>query len=512
MTQPSPPAFPPPMVWRALTRYRVPAAIFFVAVLAVVGTATALMPRTYRSQSKLFLRLGRENATLDPTATLGQNAVVAIPLSRESEINSVLEVIRSRVMLEKVVDRLGPAVVLGKAPLGAADPAPPPAVPSRVVDDRYRAVTKLAHSVAVEAAKRANVVQITCEAPSPDVAQAVVSTLVELYLAEHVRINRTPGAHEFLTEQAGLRRAELTRAEDELRVVKEETGVLAPDGQRAHLVEQVAKLEAEAAAVAASVAAAEAEVKALTERLAALPATTVTGSTRGLPNVAADTMRAQLYALQVKELELRAKYPEDHPELALVRRQTAAAEGLVAKEEAAREQVTSGPNRPRQEVETALFKQEAGLAALRARAAALGGLLARQRERLKEFTRDQLRVAKLQREVDLQDASYRRLVEGLERSRIDHGLEVEKISNVSVVQPATFDAKPVRPNRLTNAALGLLAAVGGAVGLALYLDTRRPAPAAGAPPGTVFVATLTPPTDGRAAEQDARPGTKDLTP
>lgn len=80
----------------------------------MVAAATVYTPRTYRSQTKLFLRLGRENATLDATATLGQNPVVALPPTRDNEINSVLEILKSRVLLEKVADRVGPAVILGK--------------------------------------------------------------------------------------------------------------------------------------------------------------------------------------------------------------------------------------------------------------------------------------------------------------------------------------------------------------------------------------------------------------
>src|SRR5689334_8679514 len=89
----------PIRVWRALTRQKIAAAAFFVAVVSAVGVAAAIAPRTYRSQTKLFLRLGRENVTLDPTTTLGQTPVVAIPPSRENEINSVLEILKARTLL-----------------------------------------------------------------------------------------------------------------------------------------------------------------------------------------------------------------------------------------------------------------------------------------------------------------------------------------------------------------------------------------------------------------------------
>lgn len=348
--------------------------------------------------------------------------------------------------------------------------APPP--PSRVIDDRYRAVAHLAQKIEVEAVKKSNVVQITYEGPSPDVAQAVVSSLVEFYLEEHARINRTPGAHKFLSEQTERLRSDLGKAEESLRALKEETGLVAPEAQRQIVVERIGRLEGELSGISATTLATEAEVRSLKEKVAGLSAAVTIGTTRGPPNPAADAMRAQLYALQIKELELRAKFPENHPELVLTRQQTTAAAALLEKEEAGREQVTTGPNKAREEAELTIIRSEGTLAALRVRFTTLEGQLAAERERLRTFTASQFRVAKLQREVELHDTQYRRFADNLERSQIDRALEVEKISNVSIVQPATLDAKPMRPNKLENASLGLVLATAGAAGLAVLLEAR----------------------------------------
>ncbi|MFO0805468.1 MAG: hypothetical protein U0791_20380 [Gemmataceae bacterium] len=462
----------PIAVLHALRRHKPAAAAFFIAMLAAVAVATLVMPRAYRSQTKLFLRLGRENATLDPTATLGQTPVVAVPATRENEINSVLEVIKSRVLLERVVDRVGPAVILGSADYDPAAVLPAPAGPSRVVDDRYRAVATLATKVEVEAVKRSNVIQISYEGRSPEAAQAVVGSLVEFYLEEHSRINRTPGSHKFLAEQTDRLRNELAAAEERLRVLKDETGIVAPESQRQILVDRIGRLENEIAGLQANALATAAETRSLRDKLADLSESVVLGTTRGLPNQALDTMRAQLYTLQLKELELKSKYPESHPEVVNAKQQTSSAATLLAKEEAARQQVTTGPNKARDDTELAAIRNEALAAALKVRIATLEGQLAEERERLKRFSSDMLRVAKLQREVELHDAQYRRFVDNLGRSEVDRALEAEKISNVSIVQPATFDVKPVRPILILNAAIGFLLACGGSTGLALLLDAR----------------------------------------
>src|SRR5437660_3163225 len=94
-----------------------------LAVLFVTALVTWLSPRAYRAQAKLFVRLGRENATLDPTATLGQAQVVAVQQSRENEINTAAEVLKSRVLVDQVVDAVGPRAILD----GRVEPPPDPA-------------------------------------------------------------------------------------------------------------------------------------------------------------------------------------------------------------------------------------------------------------------------------------------------------------------------------------------------------------------------------------------------
>lgn len=58
-------------------------AVTFAVVMTIAAVVVIFMPRAYRSQAKLFVRLGRENAALDPTASFGQSPVVAVPASRK---------------------------------------------------------------------------------------------------------------------------------------------------------------------------------------------------------------------------------------------------------------------------------------------------------------------------------------------------------------------------------------------------------------------------------------------
>lgn len=482
----------------AVLRYKIHAVGFFLSVILVVGLATIFGTRAYRSQAKLFMRLGRENVTVDPTATLGQAPLVAIPASRENEINSIIEMLRGRALLEKVVDKIGPAAVLGQVAISPseADGHPgrateaPAAAPSRVVDDRYRAVVYLAKHLEVEPVKKSNIIYISYEGQSPDLAQAVVVTLIDFYLDEHVRVNRTPGAQRFLAEQMTRMRAELTRSEETLRESQNQTGLISPDGQQQILVARIGRIEDELGQTEVAIAATSAELKSLKDRKSGLSPTHVTAIARGVPGTGLDNMRAQLYALQVKEEELLSKYSDRNPEVQLIRKQIAGAKDVLA-QEAPREQVTTGPNKAYEEAEVAILKAEPLLASLRARAKALATQLSQERERLAAFTRNHERVGQLQREVDLLDSQYRRSVESLQRAQIDNALEAERISNISLAQPATFDVKPVRPSVLMNLAIGFTLALTGSIALALLLDWKAstaPRPMGAPDPGKWYEA------------------------
>ncbi len=67
----------------------------------------------YRSEARLLVRLGRETVSLDPTATIGE--IAQINRTYDWEVNSELEILRSREIAERVVDRMGTAAFLDDA-------------------------------------------------------------------------------------------------------------------------------------------------------------------------------------------------------------------------------------------------------------------------------------------------------------------------------------------------------------------------------------------------------------
>lgn len=503
-------------LYRAVFRHKKKGLAFFLAVIALAAAATGLSPRTYRSEGTLLVRLGRENATLDPTATLGRDPVVSFGASREDELNSVVEILSSQAILEQVVEAIGEKPILrepsavegGKVPksppskTSPGEPAPQPdpsssngsgernaprAAPTKaaVVDwqllDRWRraspevparerAVRRLSDHLEVYAGRDSNLVHIAYEADDPELAQRVVAELIDCYLQQHVRLFRTQGSREFLEEQTAHLRKELTTTETALRDLKNETGLAAPEEQREIVVEQIGRLEDELATAEVARAASQARVERLRSSIAELPKTELLSQTSGHPNEAADRMRQRLFDLEIQLEEYRARYTGEHPLLQEVRQQVAAAQEILGRETTSRDQVTSGKSSTFGEAELALLEEETRLAELEAKTIGLETELASARARAKTLNADLVQIAKLQRELDLHESNYRKYATNLEQSRIDEALELERISNISVVQHATRNFDPVHPKVAVNVLLAL--AVGTLGGLALTLTSQ----------------------------------------
>ena len=81
-----------------------PAMVVFVVTIVLAILAMIFLPRSYVSEAMIFVKLGRETVSLDPTATTG--STISVLDTRDNEINSIRDMLYSRGLVERVVDRL----------------------------------------------------------------------------------------------------------------------------------------------------------------------------------------------------------------------------------------------------------------------------------------------------------------------------------------------------------------------------------------------------------------------
>lgn len=473
---------------RAIWRFRRLGLAFAGLLFGLSLLASILMKNVYRSEASIFVKVGRESVSLDPTVTTMQ--AVTMNETREFEINSILEVLKSREIAEQLVDEFGADVILSGVLPDDPDSADSSSLvgnlvgavldslrqfnDGRNVSSRERATRRLLKSISVTSPKKTAVIQIEHEAKTPEMAHRVLSRLLEIFQQEHVRINRTVGSYDFLDSQRDLLEKQVLEAQEEMRSAKNRMGLVSIEGSRRQLQDEIASVSQQIINANAELKAAESKMASLQTSFVVLPDRLDTEDTTGLPNEATDGMRETLYQLQIREKELAAKYTGSHPLLSQIQKQLAEAETVYDLQGKERQQKISAVHPAKQQLELLYLTEKAAVASQLGRIESLEARTRAAREELLALNQNEIFITQLQRKIDLSEQSLRSYSDRLEQSRLDRDLQSQGISNVNILQPATYLEKPVSPPRLLIIVAGIFFATIGGLGVSLLADSLVP--------------------------------------
>jgi uncharacterized protein involved in exopolysaccharide biosynthesis len=439
----------------------------FVAIAAV----TFSLPRTYYSEAKLLVKTGGWENTLDASGSTGQAVSYFEP--RENEINSILDLISSRAVTEGVVDLLGVDALLYGGPipaLGQASAAPR-SQPAEAV--RQRAIVQLEKQMKVWIPKRSNTIGLRCEARSPQLAQAINAAYIAAYQRVHAEANSTKGGYEFFAEQQRLLREKWEQATGALRDAKDKLGVSTLSARRAALEGQLGDVQKGLLASETDSATAAGRIESLRKALENTPKFTETARAENA-NAAADTMRGNLYTLQMKQKELLARYTADHPLAQDINEQVASLEGLLEKEGRTRVQSTSSLNPAWSQLESSLLSETSRLDSLTAGIQRLQEQQTTLLGQLRQLNNNEIQLGQLQQAADVAEKSCFETSQRLEQARIHRELAEQRITKVNVFQTPSFVSKAIAPKRSLILALGAVVSAFCGVGtIAAFACLRR---------------------------------------
>lgn len=472
-----------------LFRHRVKAVLIPALVLAA-GLAVALFaPRQYRSEAKLALQIGRQSVNLDPTAQTGQQIIGIQQLGRDAEVITALDLIKSRGVLSKVVQRVGADYVLRGGPEaeGSDEPASPvqrvydatlgAALQSAIavvksidpIDPEEEAVIRIERNLVADSERDSTLLLVSYSTDTPEGARRVLATLIDVYRDEHLRINRNQGSRHFFQEQEELIRQQLNEAMDQVRKAKNEIGVASVDTRRQNLENQLQSVTMSAFQAESERNALVAELKDLNLQLGAMPERLV-ASKKSVPNEGADLLREQLYTLQVKQADLKARYSSSHPLVIAISQQIDEAATVVDNQSDVREETVDDINPFHRELALAANEKRSQLASLEARLESLRDQDETVRQDLEKVNHDAMRIAQLEREEAILDRKYTRYADNLEQTRIDQELEEQSVSSISTAQEPTLAKKPVSPSKLAVALGSIVLAFAGTAATILGLE------------------------------------------
>jgi uncharacterized protein involved in exopolysaccharide biosynthesis len=331
-------------------------------------------------------------------------------------------------------------------------------------------VRELQGQLRATAERNSDIITVSCKASSPDLAQQIVATLVDAYLDEHARLHRTPDSLPFLAEQAGLSQEQLTHATGELREAKNQAGLISVDGLRAILEGEMTTIETELLRTQPLLAASEQKVAVLREMLERVPERELVNQVAGNPNAAADQMRSQLYDLERRQAELASKFVEGYPVLTATEEQVKKLREILSEQDPERTFSTTAISPVYQDLEKDLLAEEATCESLEAEIQGLREQHALLGERFRDLNGQEAQIAELEQKVDLLRENHRNYSIRLEQCRIDKELASERITNVNIVQPASYVGAPASPNKALVLALGVVSGLLSGFGVAAMAE------------------------------------------
>lgn len=203
--------------------------VFLLVVLAVT-VLTYVSPQSYTAQSTVLIERNRAPA-MRSTFSLGQDLIEVI--------NSEIAIVKSRTVMERVVNELAPHEQPRRPSLSQGITNFLVGIGLRQALPPYEKwIDTLSRHVKVRALENSNVLYISYSNQDPAFAQRVVNAVTDAYIAHHLAVFSTQGLSDFYFNQMQEIEARLNAARRELAEYKASISVSAVDEtQRAYLRE-----------------------------------------------------------------------------------------------------------------------------------------------------------------------------------------------------------------------------------------------------------------------------------
>jgi uncharacterized protein involved in exopolysaccharide biosynthesis len=421
--------------------------VFAALSVLVIGYSFLLTPY-YEASTRLLVKSGREFQTRsDPN-----QPVVAVPSSTKQEIvNSEIQILTSRDLIEAVINRIGIDKLYPSA--GTMDAA----------------IRDFSADFKATPVDQADVIDASYRNRDHDVAVAALGAVVELYQQKHADMFADP-RYKFLDQQTRQYQEQLDT------VVKKETDIRSAkslfdvDAQRAKLLDDRAATNSILEQLKSQSIDAHRRIDFLTNRLKATPALIPGGVSQA---EVVDQAKARLLDLQVKEQQLKERYVGDVKPLQDADAEIAKLKDFVSRNDPMNRKEWSQRNAAYDDMVVALNRALADASPLDEQ------IELRQQEaqqidtRLRDLEAGAAAIGDLERERRVLEELVHTYRTRYEEARMNEDLDRDRVVSISVVQRPDAPLKPAGPHHLPFALAGILVGLVGASGMLLYLLVFR---------------------------------------
>jgi uncharacterized protein involved in exopolysaccharide biosynthesis len=415
------------------------------------------LPKQYEAEMKLVVKRERADAmvTAEPNSTPQPRTDVS-----EDELNSEVELIRSRDLLEQVA-----------AAAGLLERASRDATAGRMAANTLaeRVVRQLEADLKVTPIRKTTFIRVTYRSPDPHLAARVLTVLADRYLEKHRTVHRPAGAYEFFTDQAKRFATDLADAEARLTDYGRRAGVVSAELEQQTALQRVAEFESALQQARAEIAASNQAIADLDAQMAATPPRHTTQIRTSDDADLIRELKSRVLTLEGERAAMAQKFAPTYPALIqLEDRLEQARRALRASERSPVTEQTTDENPTHQWLRGELARARSERAAATARAASYGHSVRTFLEKARQLGRKAAAEQELKRSVKSAEDNYLLYTRKQEEARISNALDRARIANVAVATPASVPSLPAETGRAWLLILGAcLALVLGAV--ATYL-------------------------------------------
>jgi uncharacterized protein involved in exopolysaccharide biosynthesis len=443
----------------------------FGGILLGAVLVAVLQPNRYQAEMKLLVKRERLDPVVTPDASAQPQSAVEVT---EEEVNSEVELLKSRDLLENVVRECGLQHPINSAfskvfgaivrTVGRHDN---PGVQSLQIAEAVRTLEK---KLSVEVLKKTNLIAVNYESPDPDLASRVLSTLASLYSQKHLAVHRTAGALDFFQHEEEDYRKELADAEARLVDFGRDSTTVSPQLEKEAALQKLADFDATLKQTRAAIAETQQRMHVLEQQASSIPHRMVTQIHNGDNAVLLSQLRSNLLTLELKRTELLQKFEPGYRPVKEIDAQIAQArDALAAAEQSRLHDETTDRDPTYEAVREELAKGRADLAGLQARAEATARFVHSYEENYRSLESKEIAHNDLVRNVKSAEDNYILYLRKAEEARISDALDRRRIINVAIAEPATVPSLPSNKRSLT-VLFGLLLAAMTSLGLAFGLE------------------------------------------
>ena len=443
--------------WRVIWRRKWVVILTVVVVAASAAIYSFLQTPIYVTSTTLYLKkaeAGPEQIDVFSGASV---------FSTEMEINSQIEILRSRTMMEEVARRLYPVGNYkresGKKSelyeylrnlltpiLGESSEEEKPKSLSEIA-------TSLRGSISMSLIPNTRLITLTASSHDPEIAWSTANTIAEVFIERDISFRQIEinAALDFFSRETKKVTEDLWQSEKNLREYKEKEGFTQLSEKARLIVESLSKLETLHGSTRIFREELNNRLREIRSQLEEVSKVWVS-STYISDDPPVQMLRSRLTNLEIKHAQLSMEFSSHDPQVTYVESQIEEikrelkreVKTVVAGNTEGISSIYTGPY-------TKLVNYEAEINALKAKENALGSLVAEYRAEMNKLPQQELTLARLERDQQVNAELYAVLVKLKDKVEIESASE---LGIIQVVDPALKPTSPVKPKKKQNTLIG----------------------------------------------------------